>query len=451
MAMNFTSCGSSSSSSSSGFTVKGTLASTALSSISAGKDGAAASAITDVLAVNPRTGNVSCKTATVGSDGKFEVEVTNQSFWSFFFFNRLSSGTGMLGGWFRSSWMNGIVPNKSTGTADLGTVTIDTAAQTADTDQTKEDLLEETGLDSTTADEIGTMDNEVGRYSNADTDNDGLVDCDESNHKFMLDFHVRYDIYNGAQRTKVSDIIGSYYDTATTTFTYASTGIYVAYPTAFSSLDTGSVKFVDTDVITSEGGAITKNTSTSSVTTNNFTGYKGFGSNLTSTSTMPQGTIIYAFGDKTLTFTKIETPTLAEISASTNRIFPFIKLNKTDTGCTSNCTLASIDYKWMKKTATSWTDATTTEISLITESGTGVFSFYVDNTSSGKYVSFVIPSATTSGTILWQSANASLTGITATEFTNLVTTQICNIGLSYDDKFGMRYFQNINDATGTCS
>lgn len=442
-------CGSSSSNNSTTYDVSGTLASIVMPSL--GKEaGSDTNTITDVLAVSPGSSNLSCKTATIGSDNTFKVEVSPKQFWGFFFYNRYRTGSNMLAGWFRTSWMNGLVPNKTTGTANLGTVTVDSDNKTASTDRTETELLTDLDLASSTASTIGSVDEVTGRYANPDLDGDGLVDCNETNHTFMLDFHMRFNILNNSQQITVADIIDNFYNESTTTFSYASTGVYVAYPTAFSSTDTGSVKFVNTDVTTSEGGVIPKNTATSLVTTNNFSGYYGFGPNLTSTSNLPSGEIVFAFGDKTLTFTNVETPTLETLTAATGRIFPFLKLNKTDSGCISNCTLSSIGYKWMKKTATGWTDATPAEVELLVKDTGGVFSFRVDNNSS-KTAQFALPNSNTSGTILWEANNAILSGITAAEFVNIVTTQICHVGLSYDDKLGMRYFQNIDNAAGTCS
>jgi hypothetical protein len=294
----------------------------------------------------------------------------------------------------------------------------------------------------------------VGRYSNPDADDDGLVDCNETGHTFMLDFHIRYDIKVSGTGATVSDIIDSYYNENTTTFSYSTTGVYIAYPTTFSSASTGTVKFVNTDVIieTNSYGALAKNTATSAVSDNSFSGYYSFGPNLTTASSLPSGEIDFVFGDKTLTFTKVETPSLATLSAPTGRIFPFLKLNKTNSACTSNCTLASFDYKWMKKTASGWEAATLQEVGLLVKDTGGVFSFrYNTDGNSSQTVQFAIPNTSISGTVTWTAANATLSGVTETAFTNLYTTQICHVGLSYDDKLGMRYFQNISNAAGTCS
>ena len=41
--------------------------------------------------------------------------------------------------------------------------------------------------------------------------------------------------------------------------------------------------------------------------------------------------------------------------------------------------------------------------------------------------------------------------LTESEFDALTNESICHLGLSYDDRMGMRYFQNINDSGDNCT
>lgn len=444
--------GSGSGDSSTDFTVSGALSSTTVAAISKSTGKAVSGTATHIMAVSPTVGGTTCKQGTIDAYGKFSVGLTGLKPWLLYFYDKSRSGSSMYLGRIQSSVLDAFTPGKSTGSADFGTVTIDAAAGTASSSKSHSDILSAFSISSSLGSFMGRLDDAIRRYTNPDMDGDGEVDCSSSKNKFLMDFHVRFDMKVSGTRATIATIIGDYLSETTTTATYTDTGIYVAYPTSFSTATTGSVKFQDVDVTTSEGGAITKNTATSAVTTNSFSGHYGFGPNTTSTSELPTGTIIFTMGSKTLTYTDVQAPTLAELTAPTGRIFPFIKFVKSDTSCTSSCTLASVDYKWMKKTETGWTAASTDELSVLVAGDGATISLRKDtdsNTSEG--FSITIPKTAASGSITWTSSSASLTGLTAAQFNALTTTQLCHLGLSYDDQIGMRYFENIDNAAGTCS
>lgn len=438
-------------SSATAYTVSGTLNSLTVSSaLSKSTSGT----VTNVMAVSPSVGAVSCKQATVGSNGAFSIDLTGLKPWLLFFFDSSRRGSSMFLGRFASSTWDALTPGSETGSADLGTVSIDAASGTASSTKSFGEITSAFGMDSAMAAFMGGLDDVLRRYSNPDMDGDGSVDCNTTDNtaKFILDFHVRFDMKLSGANATIADVIDTYLgDSAVATYT--GTGIYLAYPTSFSTATTGSVTFQDSAVTTSEGGAIPANTATTAVTDNSFSGAYGYGPNTTSTSELPSGTIVFAFGGKTVTFTDVRTPTLAEITAPTGRIFPFIKFVKNSSGCASNCTLASVDYKWMKKTETGWTAASSSEVSVAVASAGGNISLRVgSDTNTSKVLQITIPKTAASGSIPWTSSSAAhLSGITAAEFDALTTSQLCHLGLSYDDQLGMRYFEGIANAAGTCS
>lgn len=437
---------------SSGFEVNGTISNLEIvASTSVGKASGNSGTVSHIVAVSPTIGGISCKTGSVDSTaGTFSLRLTARMPWFLYFIDQKKKGKRMFLGRLRSSTLDTFAPTSATGSLKFGTVNIDGASGTASATATHSEIISGLGVDADTADSIGTKDDMARRYGNPDADDDGEIDCNDSSKKYMLDFHVRFDMMVGGQRVAVNDIIDTYFADAVLA-TYTSTGIYVAYPTSFSSENTGSVTFVDSTVTTSEGGAIAKNTATSAVTTNNFSGYYGFGPNTTSTSELPSGDIVFTTGGKTLTFTDVATPSLAELTVPTGRIFPFIKFVKSSASCSSACTLASVDYKWMKKTATGWTAASLSEIDLLVAGNGGNLGFRVGlDSSSDKTIQWTIPKSAVSGSITWSAAHATLSGVSEAELTSLTTTQVCHVGLSYDDQLGMRYFEGIVNASGTC-
>lgn len=246
----------SSDSNSSNFTLSGTLSTLTVSSSSSSLLAVATSGmVTDVMAVSPETGDVTRTTASVGSDGTFSLPVARGRPWILIFLDRLRRGRNMFLGRFRSSTLDTVTSNCDTaGTADLGIVDIEGSTGIATSENTDQDELEEDlCLDSETADNIGEVDDVASRYGNPDIDGDGEIDSGQSNRNFMLDFHVRFFMLVGSRTALVSDVIDSYLDDDTPV-SYSGTGVYVAYPTAYSSVDEGTVTFTDSDVTTEEGG-----------------------------------------------------------------------------------------------------------------------------------------------------------------------------------------------------
>ena len=435
-----------SSTSSTDFVISGKLSSLSVSAL--GLENVTTGTVTHVMAVSPQAGSVSCQVGTVSSNGNFQLKLKPGQLWTLFFLNSMQRGSSMFSAMFRSSAMNALMPKKTGGSSDLGTLSINSSTQTATGTTSYKSIIDDFGVDSDIADAVSAKDAMATRYQNPDMDGDGEIDCKDSK-KFMLDFHVRYDTLLNGKRATVSDVIDNYFSDTTTTFQYSSTGVYVSYPKTFSSASTGSVTFADSSVTTSEGGAIAANTATSSVTNNDYGEYHSFGPNITNSSELPSGKIVFTVGSKTLTFTGLQPPALSELNTPTGRIFAFIRFDKADSTCTSNCKMASVSYKWMKRTSIGWTAATLNELAWLVSDSGAFISIRYDNSSS-KAIGITIPMTSLSGTIPWTSSQANLSGITATEFGNMVTTQICHLGLSHDDKAGMRYFESIDDVTGTC-
>lgn len=416
-----------------------------------------AATATDVLAVNPSTGGTTCSLVSVGSTGTFDLPVAGNLLYLVTFVNSDETGEDMFQGQFVTDSTETLPVNETSGTTDLGTVTIEPETGDATSDRETSTILEEVNVDSETAEVIGGQDEIARRYSNPDVDADGQIDCLQDGHTFILDFHVRYNMTVDGSNARINNIIDSYLPvTSSTVTTYSSTGVYVSYPTAYSSAQTGSVQFVDTDVTTSEGGNAPqdtpKGTWITDVTANSFTGYYGFGVNLTSGSDLPIGTVKFLIASNELTFTRLMTPDLRDINAQDDRGFPFIKINKTTPGCTTNCTIASIDYKWVKRASSgAWSAMTLQELGALVEADSPMASWNVGSDSSSQRIEFRIPMTSLEGSITWSSANANLINVSEAQFQAFVTSDICNLGLGYDDKLGMRYFEGIQDATGTCA
>jgi len=133
-----------------------------------------------------------------------------------------------------------------------------------------------------------------------------------------------------------------------------------------------------------------------------------------------------------LTFTNVVTRTRASLTDS-GTLAIFVRLN------TAGGTIASIDYKWMRReSAAAWVPATAQEISLTIGSSGGFISFH--RVPSWNNVTGIGIPAEPAGTIAWTAAP-------------LAPNDICGMAVSYDDKLGLRHFEGGADPNPgvTCS
>ncbi len=414
--------------------------------------------ITHVMAVNPSSANAKRVLATLDSSGKYALPVDGNRPWILVYIDSTKTGANMVQGIFRSSTLDSITPEKTSGSIDLGSSSFSNGV--ASIGLAYADLLSGLGLSTDVASFLGSVDDLCLRYVNPDIDGDGTIDALQSNRNFMFDFHVRYNQKNsGSTNATISDIIGKFLGN-TTSITYTGTGIYISYDTSFSSSDptTGSVTFPGTLFYQASGGGTTSGTSISgaNLSTLSYGGNgRSFGVGVTDTSNnIPSGTYTATIGGKTLTFTNVQTRANADLVAAKNVIAPFVSVVPVVSGCTSSCAIASIDYKWKKRTSdgTAWVDATLEEIALmVSDSGAFVSIRYNKDNASDTSVGITIPMTAVSGSLAWNTTNARISGISESTFNSMTTNQLCHFGLSYDDKIGMRMFWGIENAAGTCS
>lgn len=428
------------------FQVTGTVQTSATTALHPSKD-VASTRVTTVIAVSPTARDATCHQATVDADGRFTIGIDHGRPWVLSFIDQSQRGNDMLVGRLRSDALDTLAPVIGSTGVDLGAVTLDTATQTATASTSYTALVSELGLEGTVADLLGALDDIAARYQNPDLDADGTIDCADDAQPFFLDLHLQFSMRIAGARATIADLLDQFLP-GTATADYAGIAPSVAYTSAFSSVTTGTVTF-EQDVTTNEGGFVAAGTATDAVSSTAFGDYHSFGPRITNTTEPPRGRYVFGVGASTLTFTGLTPPDLATLGSPTDRILPFVRINRTDTACTSACRPASLDYQWLKRTTDGWTPASLAELTLLVAPGSGQFSVKIDGDES-RIFAFQIPETSPSGTITWNAANADLEGASAAEVEALITTQLCGIGLSYDDQLGIRHFAEINDAPGTC-
>lgn len=415
--------------------------------------------VTHVMAVNPSSQNPVRVVSPVASSGTFSLALEPGHPWVLVFVDSSRVGADMIAGIFRAATLDTVAPAMP-GTADLGMVQVmpdGSAAAGID----YEALLSALHLSGDDAALLGAVDDVCLRYVNPDIDADGMIDQMQPGHDFRLDFHVQFGLRtgtggpNGGNAT-IADIVGNFLP-ATTGFNYGGVGIYVSQPAAYSPIDAATTWASFEQPITYYPGGMNPAPRTaaaaeripgSDLMLGTLGDTRSEGIYAAAGADMPQGNYSWGVGTHTLTFTNVRTHSNARLSAAADFIMPFIKLVPSDTSCTSACRLAAVEYQWMKRTEAGWIPATASEVALIVGELGGYVSFARSFDNGLERGGFTIPTVNTMGSIPW--ASARLEGLSAADLEALTSDQICHLGLSYDDKLGMRMFGAIANTPGTC-
>jgi hypothetical protein len=416
--------------------------------------------VTHVLAVNPSSQNLARVVSPVGADGAFTLALEPGHPWVLVFVDSSRVGADMIAGIFKASTLDTVAPTMA-GTGDLGMVAV-MPDGTAAAGIAYNDLLLALHLSSDDADLLGASDDVCLRYVNPDIDGDGVIDQMQPGHGFLLDFHVHFGMRvgmptgpTGASAT-IDDILGNFLP-STTPITYGGVGIYVTQPAAFSPVDASTAWATFDEPITYYPGGSNPSARTapagdripgSDLMLSGGGDARSEGISAAAGADMPQGTYAFGVGTHTLTFTNVRTHSDAQLTAAVNFIMPFIRLVPSDATCTSSCAIAAIDFQWMKRDAGNWVPATASELSLIVGESGGYISIVKSFDNGMQRFGFTIPVELPSGRIAWTSAG--MDGATAADLAATTSEQICHLGLSYDDKLGMRMFGSIGNAPGTC-
>ena len=441
-----------------GFSVKGNVA---LPSVlgtlhTQGGDGGVEKHVSHVMAITPSSQNTQRVVSEVDATGAFSLDLDPARLWVLVFVDSSKIGSDMIAGVFRAQGLDTVAP-LHTGGVDLGAVS--TTDGTATASLSYDDLLAALGIDAASALFLGSIDDMCLRYVNPDVDGDGVIDALQKNPpSYLLDFHVQF-----ALRTDRSVAVDDMFDAFlpdTVTLSYGGTGIYASFPkTAFADgWEASRWASFDEEIHYAPNGGMSgggplvampgSNIAASDISVTSFGDYSSLGAFAVPGFDMPNGNYRFGAGSKTLTFTNVRTATDARLAAASDFIMPFIRFVRTDPSCTTACAISTIDYEWRKRTDAGWITATAGEVALVAGDQGGFLSIRLDN-DMNKNIGFTLPATSVTGTVPWGMA---MTPDAATKVAavHATTSDLCHIGLSYDDKMGMRYFGAISDAVGTC-
>jgi hypothetical protein len=412
-----------------------------------------------VMAVSNDIGRV---LADVDGDGRFNLDLPPGHAWTLVLLDSSKVGPAMVTGTFRSDALDTLAP-LAAGEADLGDLEVSDLRATGAL--AHDDLVDALGLDGATADYLGAVDDTCLRYSNPDIDGDGVVDHDQPDHWFTLSFGVSDEMWLATGRVTpdgqpeyrvatLADLVGSFLPADTSTM-YAFMSAFAWFESSFyggALPDTVSATFEQpVTYIVFPAGTIKSVAAGVPVPGVDMSGGvdTGVGPFFAPGNPLPQGTFRFDLGgEKTLTFTDVVTESDAQLAGAEELLAPFIRFDPT-AGCTGDCALAGISYEWRKHTSSGWVAATPGELAVAGAPAWLSFRPGYDNAAASA--AFQVPTDPASGTIAWSAAAAvALAGITDAELQALTASQICHLGLSYDNRLGMRMFTTIANADGTC-
>jgi len=419
----------------------------------------AAKHVTHVVAVTPSSQNTRRVVAEVTPSGEFSLDLDPSRLWVLVFVDASRVGVEMIVGVFRAKGLDTLAPLKK-GAAELGA--IKAAGGVAEAALSYDALLSALGLDATSALYLSSVDDLCLRVVNPDVDGNGKIDALEGNGQgapdYRLDFHVQFGMRTDHQ-VSIDDMLSAFLPD-TVTLSYGGTGIYTSFPSrSFADgWQTSAWSSFDEVIHYAPMGGMGPGTPRSTeppaqvpredMSVSGYGDYASLGLMAVPGFDLPQGEYRFGIGATTLTFAGIRTPSDTQLAAAESFIMPFVKLVPMDASCTTACALSTIEYEWRKRTDAGWIAATAGEIALVAGEQGGFLSIRLGN-DPNESVGYVIPATSVTGSIPWN-APANPDAATKAAAANATTADLCHVGLSYDDKLGMRYFGGIGDAPHTC-
>jgi hypothetical protein len=387
--------------------------------------------VSHVMAVSPQGGER--VVAAIGSDSSFSLAIDKTKTWIIALLDDEKTGADMVVGRFKSDVLDSLMPTSNVQSSiALGQVTppsTDTTDKAATVSLSFADLASKLGLSAAGAQFAGEIDDICLRYVNPDVDGNGQIDAleakaDGKSRSFMLDFHNRFD----PKDANGNNITLAAFKNAMPTpasITHSSTGLMLYVPKAYHPTQPTTFSNRFEEAVKLEGQSTTTEANTW-VETPFDSSYPSSDDTWNLHVEMgavqpPDGKYEVKLDTTTFTFTNIK---VSDLSAPVGFLIPMVKINVDDSD-----NITSVDWKWFKKTATGFADATSEEVNLVV-SGTSPYLglYFTDGTDLG----FPIGKDAT-GTV-----NARTIG---KKWANIVTNR--SLGLSYDDKLGMRMFVNI--------
>jgi hypothetical protein len=386
--------------------------------------------VTHVMAVSPVDGSKTV--SAVAADGSFNLNVDVSKPWIIVFLDNTKVGTNMIIASYHSAdlGLHSLPLMADSTSVSMGDVSIDPTNKAASEQAgTGGSVLSSIGLSPGDASYWSKVDDVCLRYINPDVDEDGMVDALQTNAFFIQEFHLRFTPMVNSQPTNYTVLKNHFYDELDSHYTYmnAGTGIRLYVPAGFNpGITMSSVPIL---TLPDSSQISTPDIVTNGLNNNLVFDYEFSDFTNSDRALHYDGTYVYDFSPAPkLTFIKIKTSSTV---FDTNFIAISIRIN-TDSGDV----ITNVNFKWIIWDGGSWTSPTIDQLDMATvastsgSSGTrGNCMFHFTNGTS----QFGFPVDQVSGSISQTLCNPDGRKFSEFDFNG-------PIGLSYDDKRGMRFF-----------
>jgi hypothetical protein len=341
--------------------------------------------------------------AAVDANGGFELSLAPGRAWTLSFAD--VNAPDMLVGTLRANGLDTLVPT-APGDLDLGKITMNGGFASAQTGYAE--LIGALGLDETAARTIALNDDLALRYANPDLDGNGEIDTVG----YRLDIDATSRLTAAGRELGIGDVIRG---TTPDGYTFLGTSIIAAVPGAhmqgatitFEQPFFGAYQGPDTPMVPANTAI-----GEPQLRIGALEGIPSMGVNARPTHDVPSGTYHVDIAGMPLTFTRVMPPSAARLTAGTG-VIPAIHLVPTDPTCLTDCHIASVDLAWSDGIARP------AQIDLLFAQG------YVGVDMS-------------EGSVPWLSKPARISGMTVADLAGVSTSQLCYVGITYEDPFGMR-------------
>ena len=346
--------------------------------------------------------------APVAANGTFELSLVPGRSWTLAFAD--ANAPQMLVGTLRANGLDTLAPT-APGELDLGKVTLHDGFATAQTGWGE--LIGALGLDDTAARAIALNDDLALRYANPDLDGDGVIDTVG----YMLDINATARLTAGGRELTIDDLV---HGTAPDGYHYMGTGILAAVPGAHMEGSTitfeapfyGSVQGPDTPMVPANTAI-----GQPEVRVGALEGVPSMGVVARPTHDVPSGTYHVDIQGMSLTFLRVMPPSDARLTSG-EHVTPALRIEPRDPSCITDCQISAVDLAWSDGVARPAT---------------------IDLLFSRGYVGLDLAE----GSLPWAQKPARISGITTADLAGLSTGQLCYVGITYEDPFGMRMTSQI--------
>jgi hypothetical protein len=389
----------------------------------------AAAHVTHVVAANPATAERIV--VELQPDGSFDLAVSPGSQWVVTFTDWTKVGMDMQVATLQADGLDAFVP-QGAGSLDFGTIKLSAGRAHGTTDWNE--VIAALGITDAMATRMGRTDNLALRYANPDIDNDGTLDALQFGHSFKLDIAGSYSLTSNGRPATIADLVAGTY--ANAGLSYYGTAIQAVVPRDMNmNMTSGTLTFEEafygaaSPVMVAPGTVI----GAPHVKFGSLEGAAMIGVVSRPGANAPSGAYEFGFANGQLTFSDVHAPSAALLETGKDYAVPFVHIRATDSSCSANCDIGSLDIAWRTLTADGWQATAAPSTARID----------VVASMQGNRTSLAANLTDSATTIAWRDMPVANAGILSSELAYVTTSGICYLSVSYLSELGMKMTMSV--------